>query len=61
MHTKHRDVAVFDVPGVYLNTYMLDDVFILIKFHSNFVDIMCDANPELVENVRLENGKKYYI
>ena len=55
---ENRDVAVFDVPGAYLNAYMPDDKFLLIKFSDKFVDIMCDVNPELVEDVRIENGKK---
>ena len=55
---ENRDVAVFDVPGAYLNTYMPDDKFLLIKFSDKFVDIMCDVNPELVEDIRIENGKK---
>ena len=58
---ENRDVAVFDVPGAYLNAYMPDDKFLLIKFSDKFVDIMCDVNPELVEDVRIENGKRYCI
>ena len=56
-HEK-RDVAIFDVPGAYLNAYMPDDKFLLIKFDSKFVDIMCEVNPELIEDVRFERGKK---
>ena len=58
---ENRDVAVFDVPGAYLNAYIPDDNFLLIKFSDKFVDIMCDVNPELVEDVRIENGKRYCI
>ena len=55
---ENRDVTVFDVPGAYLNTYMPDDNFLLIKFNDKFVDIMCDVNLELVEDIRMENVKK---
>ena len=58
---KNRDVAVFDVPGAYLNAYMPNDNFLLIKFNDKCVDIMCDVNLELVEDVRMENGKGYCI
>ena len=58
---KNRDVAVFDVPGAYLNAYMPDDIFLLIKFNDKCVDITCDVNLELVEDVRMENGKGYCI
>ena len=40
---------------------MPDDNFLLIKFNNKFVDIMCDVNLELVEDVRMENGKGYCI
>ena len=39
------------------NAYMPDDKFVLIKFDNKFVDIMCDVNPELVEDKRVENGR----
>ena len=56
-HEK-RDVAIFGAPGAYLNAYMPEDNFLLIKFDSKFVDIMCEVNLELVEDVRFERGKK---
>ena len=57
----NRDVTLFDAPGIYLNAYIPDDKFIVIKFDTKFVDIICDVNPDLVDNIRLENGKTYYI
>ena len=51
-------MAIFDVPGAYLNAYMPEDKCLLIKFDSKFVDIMCEVNPELVEDVGFERGKK---
>ena len=34
---------------------MPDDKILLIKFNDKFVDIMCDVNPESLEDVRMEN------
>ena len=59
-HQLHegRDVAIFDVPAAYLNEDMLEDKFILLKIEVEFVDIMCEVNPEHKKNVRVENGVK---
>ena len=35
-----RDVENFDTPGVYLNTYIPEDTFILLNIDGEFVDIM---------------------
>ena len=51
-------VAIFNVPRTYLNAYILDAKFILINFDNEFVDIMCDVNLELVDDIKLENRKK---
>ena len=61
MRMRIETFAVFNVLGAYLNAYMPDDKLILIKFNDKFVDIMCDANPELVEDMRMENEKMYCI
>ena len=37
---------------------MSDDKCVFIKFDNKFVDKMCDVNPELVEDIRMENGEK---
>ena len=55
---EKRDVAIFDVPGAYLNAYMPDDKFVLLKLEGEFVDIMCEVNPEYTNDVRHEQGKK---
>jgi hypothetical protein len=56
-HEK-RAVAIFDVPGAYLNADMPDNKFVILKLEGKFVDIMCGVNPEYLRDVRLENGKK---
>jgi len=53
-----RDVAIFDVPGAYLWADMPEEKEAILKLEGDFVDIMCDVNPEHIPNVRYENGKK---
>jgi hypothetical protein len=55
---ERRAVAIFDVPGAYLNADMPKDKFVLLKLEGKFVDIMCEVNPEYLEDVRTVNGKK---
>lgn len=55
---EERDVAIFDVPGAYLHAKMPKDKQILMKIRDQFVDIMCEVNPEYKQYVRIENGKK---
>ena len=55
---ERRDVAVFDVPGAYLQTPMPKDKNILMVIRGQFVDILCDVNPKYREHVRMINGKK---
>ena len=43
---EERDVAIFDVPGVYLHAKLLEDEFVLLKIEGPFVEIMCEVNPE---------------
>jgi KUP system potassium uptake protein len=52
-----RDVAIFDIPGAYLNADMPDDKFVLLKLEGEFVHVMCEVNPEYKEDVRQEHGK----
>ena len=56
-----RDVAIFDVPGAYLQAEMPREKKLLMKFRNEFVDIMCEVNPEYEQYVIKENGKKYYM
>ena len=43
---EQRDVAVFDSPEYYLQTEMTEDKRILLRIIDEFVDIMCEVNPE---------------
>ena len=46
-----RDVAIFDVPGAYLQAEMPKEKKLLMKFRDEFVDIMCEVNPEFKKHV----------
>ena len=54
---EERDLAIFDVPGAYLHPGMPSEKKLLIKFRNEFVDIMCEVNPEYEQYVIEENGK----
>ena len=51
-------VAIFDVPGAYLNADMPEDKFILLNIEGEFVDIMWEVNPKHKKHVHVENGVK---
>jgi hypothetical protein len=53
-----RDVAIFDVPGAYLQAAMPKDKKVLMKLRGQFVDIMCEVNPEYLPYVIEEKGEK---
>ena len=53
-----RDVAIFDIPGAYLQAEMPKEKKLLMKFRDKFVDIMCEVNPEYKQFVIEENGKR---
>jgi hypothetical protein len=53
-----RDVAIFDVPGAYLQAEMPKDKKVLMKLRGQFVDIMCEVNPEYKPYVTEERGEK---
>ena len=55
---EQRDVAVFDVPEAYLHADIPDNKFALLKIEGEFVDIMCDVNPEYTNDVQHEGDKK---
>jgi len=55
---EERDPAIFDVPGAYLHAEIPDDKFAILKIEGEFVDIMCEVNPEYKNDVRYESGKK---
>ena len=41
-----------------LHAHLPDGKFVLLKIEGQFVDIMCEVNPEHAKNVIVENGKK---
>ena len=55
-----RDVASFDVPGAYLHAKMPNEngKQILLKIKGEFVDLMCEVNPNFKKDVIYENGMK---
>ena len=53
-----RDVAIFDVPGAFLQAEMPADKKLLMIFRDEFVDIMCEVNPDYKQYVVIENGKR---
>ena len=55
---EERDVTIFDVPGAYLHADVQEEKFAILKIEGDFVDIMCDVNPEYKPYVRYEHGKK---
>ena len=55
---EERDVAIFDVPGAYFHADVPEETFAILKIKGDFVDIMCDVNPECKPYVRYDNGKK---
>ena len=55
-------MVAYDLPGAYIQIDLLKDNFMLILLEGNFVDIMCDINPEYEQHVRFKYGrKKFYI
>ena len=40
-----RDVAIFDVPGAYLNADIPEEKFIILDIKSELMEIMCKVNP----------------
>ena len=52
-----RDVDNFDVMGAYIHAEITKYKRILIKLRGDFVDIMCQFNPEYKHNMRYEYGE----
>ena len=58
---EKRDVGTYDVPGEFLQASLSpkpNNERVLMKLVENFVDIMCEVNPEHAKNVIYENGRK---
>ena len=54
---KYWYVAIFCVPGAYLNAYMPDEKYVELKLEGEIIDVMCDVNPSHIQNIWYKNGK----
>ena len=52
------DVAIFDVPGGFIQNELPADNFLLTRIRDESVDVICEVNPENIPYVRYENSKK---
>jgi hypothetical protein len=52
------DVVTVDISGAFLQSEMPKDKHIHMKFTDDFVDIMCEVNPEYLPHVQQEKGQK---
>ena len=48
-------MAIFDVPGAYLNADIQEDKFILLKIDGKFVGFVCKVNPKHKKDVCVES------
>jgi hypothetical protein len=55
---EKRDIAIYDIPGAYLQTELPPDKEIHMRLRDEFVDIMCEVNANYLPYVVYENGKK---
>ena len=55
---EERAMVIFEVPGAYLNSDIPEDKFVLLNFEDEFVDIICEVNPEFIKDVQQEGKKK---
>ena len=55
---EEHDVGIFDVPGAYLQAEMPKEKNMLMKFRGDFVEIMCDVNPQYKKYVIEDNRKR---
>ena len=53
-----REVHIFEVLGSYLNASLPVDKVLHMEFEGEFVDIMCEVNPEYEKSVIYDKGKK---
>ena len=51
-------MAILNVTGAYLNSNIPRKKIIVQKIEGEFVDILCEVNPEQTQNVRTENWVK---
>ena len=46
-----RKVVLFDIPGAFLQAEMSEDKLLLLEFWDEYVEMMCQVNPEHRKNV----------
>ena len=51
---EERNVIFFDGPGVFLQAELPEDKFLLLRLSGDFVDIICQINPEHKNNVTVD-------
>ena len=59
-----REFISFDVPGEFFQEEMAEDKLVLLKLKGQFVDMMCEINPEYKPHVRYETmryGRKIKV
>ena len=57
---EDREVAIFDVPGAYLQAEIPKEKRLLIKVRGQFADIMCEVNEQYKEYIAYEKGGKVF-
>ena len=55
---KKCDISVFDVPGSYLQNDIPEDKLILLRIIYEFLDIVCEVNPDYKPYVQYDSLKK---
>ena len=55
---EEHAMAKFDVPDAYLNADVPEDKFVWLRLEYEFVDIICEVNPEFTKDVKQEFRKK---
>ena len=54
---EERSMGIFDVPRSYSNGDIPGENILLIKLEDEFVSIMCEVNPEFINDVQREENK----
>ena len=55
-----RDIAVYDVPGAFLQSVIPKDKKLLMIICGNFVNILCEVKPECKYYVRIDKKGRVF-
>ena len=55
---KQIDVAIFDVPCDFIQTALPAYKFLLMQIGDEYLNVMCEVNPEYIPYVIYDNRKK---